>query len=196
MMMRMLRTGLLIAILALASAACGQEDAAQQSTSEPGSTTDQSAGAGGEGATDSSPEPTESGSESPDLAVGLTALGEILVDGEGMTLYLFTSDPPGESVCTGGCLAAWPPLLVSGDPLVGEGVDPALVGTITRDDGTTQVTYADAPLYTWASDQQAGDVTGQGVQGVWFVVSPDGDAVENDAGTAEESSGGGSDPGY
>lgn len=115
-----------------------------------------------------------------DLAVGTTDLGEVLVDGDGMTLYLFTQDPPGESVCTDDCLAAWPPLLVDGEPRLGDGLDPDLVGTITRDDGGTQVTYDDAPLYTWASDSEPGDITGQDVQGVWFVVALDGSPVMDD----------------
>ena len=121
-----------------------------------------------------------------DLAVADTELGEILVEGEGMTLYLFTQDPPGESVCEEDCLAAWPPLVVEDEPVLGDGVDAGLVGTITRDDdGSIQVTYGDAPLYTWASDEQPGDVTGQGVNDVWYVVAPDGSAVMGDDGEDE-----------
>lgn len=131
---------------------------------------------------------TETGAEEPDaaetepdaavdVALGETELGEVLVDGDGMTLYLFTEDPPGESVCLDDCLAAWPPLLVDGDPRIGDGVDASLVGTIERPDDGVQLTYDDAPLYTWASDQQPGDVTGQGVQEVWFAVAADGSAV-------------------
>lgn len=80
-----------------------------------------------------------------------------------MTLYLFTNDPAGESVCLDDCLAAWPPLLVDGEPRIGDGVDASLVGTIERPDEGVQLTYDDAPLYTWVPDQQPGDVTGQGV---------------------------------
>jgi predicted lipoprotein with Yx(FWY)xxD motif len=94
-----------------------------------------------------------------------------------MTLYLFTEDPPGDSVCLDDCLAVWPPLLIDGEPRVGDGVDSSLVGTIERPDDGVQLTYDDAPLYLWASDQQPGEVTGQGVQEVWFVVSADGSAV-------------------
>ena len=129
-------------------------------------------------------EATESPAD-PDLAVADSDLGLILVDGEGMTLYLFTEDPPGESVCADDCQAAWPPLLVDGEPSVGEGVDEALVGTIDRDDGSTQVTYDDAPLYLWMSDERPGDVTGQDVQGVWYVVSPDGRAIMEGAETED-----------
>lgn len=112
-----------------------------------------------------------------DVVLGETEFGEVLVDGDGMTLYLFTEDPPGESVCVDDCLAAWPPLLIDGEPRTGEGVDASLVGTIERPDDGVQLTYDDAPLYTWAADQQPGEVTGQGVQGVWFVVTADGAPV-------------------
>jgi predicted lipoprotein with Yx(FWY)xxD motif len=105
--------------------------------------------------------------------------GPILVDSAGMSLYLFTKDTQdsGTSTCTGDCLAKWPALLTDGDPVAGEGVDETLLGTITRDDGTTQVTYNGWPLYYYAEDTAAGDTTGQGVGDVWFLVTPAGEAV-------------------
>jgi len=109
------------------------------------------------------------------LAVADSDLGQILVDGEGMTVYLFTNDSPGVSTCEGDCLAAWPP--VAGPATAGEGVDSSLLGTITATDGTTQVTYDGWPLYYWAQDAAPGDVTGQGVNDVWYVVAADGSAV-------------------
>ena len=107
------------------------------------------------------------------------ALGQFLVGEDGMTLYLFTNDSENTSNCNGGCATNWPPLL-SGAPMAGAGVDAALLGTIERTDGTTQVTYNGLPLYYFASDQSAGDTTGQGVGGVWYVVSAEGEAVEGD----------------
>jgi predicted lipoprotein with Yx(FWY)xxD motif len=100
-------------------------------------------------------------------------LGDYLVDGKGMTLYMFTKDTPGVSNCSGGCLTAWPPLGLpaTGDLVAGPGVTGKL-GFITRADGTKQVTYNDMPLYYWASDVKPGDVNGQGVGGVWYVVPP------------------------
>ena len=105
--------------------------------------------------------------------------GPILVDGEGMSLYLFTKDTQnsGTSTCTDDCLAEWPPLLSDGNPAAGEGVDEALLSTITRDDGTTQVTYNGWPLYYFADDAAPGDTNGQGVGDVWFLVTPAGEAV-------------------
>jgi predicted lipoprotein with Yx(FWY)xxD motif len=137
--------------------------------------------AGSQDAEATAVEETDATTEQLDLAVADSEFGDILVDGAGMTLYLFTADRDGESVCEDDCADAWPPLVVEGEPVPGEGVDAALLGTTERSDGTTQVTYAGSPLYTWVQDQEPGDVTGQNVQEVWFVVSPAGDAVTSDA---------------
>ncbi|HLO33046.1 MAG TPA: hypothetical protein VK249_28125 [Anaerolineales bacterium] len=104
-------------------------------------------------------------------------LGSFLVDGKGMTLYLFTKDTPNTSNCYEKCATAWPPLLTTGDPVAGEGVDASKFGTTTRTDGTIQVTYNSWPLYYYQKDKAAGDVTGQDVGGVWYVVSTAGDKV-------------------
>lgn len=121
--------------------------------------------------------------------------GPILTDGSGMTLYLFTADSPGVSTCVDGCLATWPPLLTDGGPSVQGAADAALIGTLTRDDGSVQVTYDGWPLYFYAADMAPGDVSGQGVNDVWFVVAPDGTAVEegpgDDADPADEGGMGG-----
>jgi predicted lipoprotein with Yx(FWY)xxD motif len=98
-------------------------------------------------------------------------LGEFLTDPEGMTLYLFTKDEPGVSNCSGECLANWPAFSAEEPLTLPEGV-PGTLGLITRDDGTTQVTYNDWPLYYWVGDQAPGDVTGQGVGDVWYVLAP------------------------
>jgi predicted lipoprotein with Yx(FWY)xxD motif len=98
-------------------------------------------------------------------------LGTFLTDANGMTLYMFTRDSPNVSVCEGDCAVAWPPFSVEGDLTLPEGVEGTL-GTITRADGTTQVTYNEMPLYYWQNDTQPGDTTGQGVGAVWFIVSP------------------------
>jgi predicted lipoprotein with Yx(FWY)xxD motif len=105
-------------------------------------------------------------------------LGSILVDGKGMTLYLFTNDTPNTSSCYDKCATFWPPLLTSGNAVGGTGVDASKFGTTTRKDGSTQVTYNSWPLYYFAKDKQPGDVTGQGVTNNWYVVSPAGDAMK------------------
>lgn len=111
------------------------------------------------------------------LSLAETGLGEILVDGDGMTLYLFTNDTQGSgaSTCEGQCLVNWPPLV--GEPMAGEGVDDSLLGSFTKPDGTVQATYNGWPLYYWVADAAPGDTTGQGVQGVWFVLDSDGNAI-------------------
>jgi len=104
-------------------------------------------------------------------------LGSFLVDDKGMTLYLFTKDTPNTTVCYDKCAIAWPPLLTTGDPVAGEGVDASLFGTINRTDGTVQVTYNGWPLYYYEKDKAPGDVVGQDVGGVWYVLSAAGDKV-------------------
>jgi predicted lipoprotein with Yx(FWY)xxD motif len=140
-----------------------------------GSDDDGNAGAAGE----SSPEASSSApAEEPVLAAADSDLGEIVVDVEGMTVYVFDKDTPGSgtSACTGGCLEAWPAVVADSDSPTVEGVS-GEVGTITRDDGTLQVTLEGYPLYLWKDDTAPGDTTGQGVQGVWWVVTPDGTKV-------------------
>ncbi len=111
-------------------------------------------------------------------------LGTVLVNGQGMTLYLFVPDKQsGRSTCYGPCAAAWPPLLLPTGvtaPIAGPGAKVTLLGTTHRTDGTTEVTYNRWPLYTWVNDTQPGDATGQAINslgGLWYVVSPDGNAI-------------------
>lgn len=128
----------------------------------------------------------EDAAEDADLAVADSDLGEHLVDGDGMTLYVFLEDEPGsgESACVDECADNWPPLMAD-DPAWDEGVDGDLVDTIEREEGE-QVTYDGWPLYGWVSDEEPGDVTGQGVEDVWYVVSPEGEAIEADVEAADE----------
>jgi predicted lipoprotein with Yx(FWY)xxD motif len=117
-----------------------------------------------------------SGPAMVNLASG--ALAAHLVDDKGMTLYLFTKDSPSTTTCYDKCASAWPPLLTSGTPQAGSGVDASKFGTTTRTDGTTQVTYNGWPLYYFAKDKQAGDTTGEGVGSVWYCISASGDAIK------------------
>ena len=88
----------------------------------------------------------------------------VLTGPTGMTLYTHAGDSATSSTCTGACATAWPPLTATGQPMAGTGLTGKL-GTLTRADGTTQVTYAGLPLYYWQGDKKAGDVTGDGVNG-------------------------------
>jgi len=102
-------------------------------------------------------------------------LGKIVVDADGRTVYVFDKDTAGsgKSVCSGDCLAKWPAVTADSDDPAVDGVS-GEVGTITRDDGSMQVTLEGMPLYLYAGDSQAGDVTGQAVGGIWWVVGADG----------------------
>jgi predicted lipoprotein with Yx(FWY)xxD motif len=130
------------------------------------------------GPTTAEESPTDSATKPPTgqrITTTESELGTFLADEEGKTLYLFTEDSPGKSVCEGDCLEAWPP--VEGEVTAGPGVDEGLIGSIDRSDGTVQATYGDWPLYYWVNDKAAGDTTGQGVGGVWYVVDPEGNAI-------------------
>jgi predicted lipoprotein with Yx(FWY)xxD motif len=130
---------------------------------------------------------SEPASEAPSAAgvvlVADSALGPILTDAGGMTLYLFTNDSEGASACSGDCAVNWPPLTVEAeaDAVAGDGVTGEL-GTITRDDGTLQVTIGGVPLYLYAADAEAGDLSGHQAGGVWFAVAPDGAPAGDEAG--------------
>ncbi|MGH2347233.1 MAG: hypothetical protein ACRDG4_18555 [Chloroflexota bacterium] len=101
-----------------------------------------------------------------------TAPSQMLVNAQGLTLYLFTPDKKNQSNCTGGCAKAWPPLVVPSGMTVPTSLGgvSGVFGTASRADGTTQLTYDGAPLYTFAKDAKPGDINGQGVGGVWWIV--------------------------
>lgn len=104
---------------------------------------------------------------------GNDSLGAFLVDSNGMTLYLFTQDSPNISNCYDQCAVNWPPLILEeGQELNGAAGVTGVLGTIERSDGGLQVTYNGMPLYYWVKDAAPGETTGQGVNGVWFVVPP------------------------
>jgi len=126
------------------------------------------------------------GADAATLALKMadTSLGSIVVDGKGMTLYMFAPDTRNVSNCEGPCLAAWPPVLLpkggtlADVKLEASGLRRLLLGQAMRADGTAQVTYNGWPLYYWVKDTKPGDVTGQNVNAVWFVLDRDGDAVK------------------
>jgi predicted lipoprotein with Yx(FWY)xxD motif len=114
------------------------------------------------------------------LSVASTSLGSILVDGSGMAVYIYTPDQPNVSTCTGGCLAAWPAVPAPATlPTSLPGVT-GTVGEITRtDDGTKQLTVDGMPIYTYVGDKAAGQTTGQGLDGIWYVLSPAGAEIKS-----------------
>lgn len=124
----------------------------------------------------------------------IAGLGKVLTDGGGNTLYLFKEDStkPPKATCEGECAQAWPPVLVEGDvgDVAVEGLDAALVGTVERPDGTTQLTVGGWPMYTFAKDAGPGDAAGHGAKGTWFAVEPNGCAVAEDKRPEEAGSSG------
>jgi predicted lipoprotein with Yx(FWY)xxD motif len=128
------------------------------------------------------------------VGVSSTGIGQVLVNSQGRTLYLFKADQGTKSACTGACAAAWPPLLVTGKPTVGSGISASLIGTSSRPEGTTQVTYNGHPLYLFAQDQKAGQTNGQGVSAfgaAWFALDSAGNQVSAAPSTSTGSGGGG-----
>ena len=150
-----------IAVVALVVAACG------------GSSGSSGGAYGGSTASRSS-----SGKGS--VALASTKLGKVLVDGNGRTLYLFEADKGTMSNCDGACASAWPPLTTSGKPTAGAGVAASKLGTAKRADGTTGVTYAGHPLYTYAGDGAPGQTAGEGLTDYgapWYALSAAGKTV-------------------
>ncbi|MGH4010325.1 MAG: hypothetical protein ACRDTH_19560 [Pseudonocardiaceae bacterium] len=117
-------------------------------------------------------------------------LGEVVTDQNGLTLYRFDKDKakPSVSNCNDGCAMTWPPAL--GDPtsVQLQGVDMALVGAVTRQDGTKQLTLNGWPLYTYAKDTAPGEALGQGVGETWFAATPQGKKAQAVASSAPANS--------
>lgn len=124
-------------------------------------------------------QPTPTGTIPPfvevEVATAEGPVGTYLVDAAGRSLYLFTLDDERTSSCEGPCAVAWPPFY--GDGVAGAGVDQALLGNAERSDGSIQVTYGGHPLYYYAEDSRPGDAKGHGFNEVWYLVSPDGNAL-------------------
>lgn len=129
------------------------------------------------------------------LTLHKTSLGKVLATSSGRTLYLYTPDPKGKSVCSGSCAAVWPPLLTKGKPRAGTGVSAKLLGTIRRG-GKLQVTYAGHPLYSFTGDGKAGQTAGEGYGGIWYAVSASGKKVTAKSASTTTSGGGGYGSGY
>lgn len=157
-----------VAALVVGVAACGDDDS-------------DDAGDGGSQTTATTADASDSTAAAGPATVSTaeTDLGEVLVDGEGLTLYLFTNDQGTTTSASEGVQQAWPPLTVeSADEVVaGDGVDEALLGTAEQADGRIWVTYNGHLLYRYAADTGPGDTAGQGVGGVWFAVTPAGEPV-------------------
>ncbi len=131
---------------------------------------------------------TETPAETPTLAGGPNVTVKIshqdpdphLVDDQGRSLYVYLNDSPNSdtSACMDDCAVNWPPLVIEDVPAAGESVDISLLGTLAREDGSKQVTFKGWPLYYSNEDTIPGTTYGQGYNGVWFLVSPDGEPIQ------------------
>ena len=148
--------------LTLIAAACGSV----QTKTAPASVTDVTEAAPGAGVIDEIAAPV------PWISVASTSLGQILVDGQGLSLYLVSS-----GVCVGSCAGIWPPVPYDDVAVIGDGIDGSLLGQTERVDGFLQATYNGHPLYQYSGDSAPGDVNGQGVNDVWFAVDATGSGV-------------------
>jgi predicted lipoprotein with Yx(FWY)xxD motif len=123
------------------------------------------------------PQKAQAAGPRPNLvAQDVGTLGTVLTDQEGKTLYRFDKDTakPATSSCYDDCAKKWPPLIAEGKQLTFTGVNESVIGTMTRKDGTRQVTINGWPVYTYAKDAAPGDFNGQGQGGTWFAATPEG----------------------
>jgi predicted lipoprotein with Yx(FWY)xxD motif len=142
---------------------------------------------GGASSAPSAAAPSASASEAPasasasaaagaEIKLADSSLGQIIVDGEGKTLYMFTPDEAGTPTCYDDCATAWPPL--TGEVTAGTGLDASKLTLVDRTDGSKQVKYGTWPLYYFANDAAAGDTNGQGLNDKWYVVGADGEPIK------------------
>jgi predicted lipoprotein with Yx(FWY)xxD motif len=161
------------AVAALALAGCGGGDDDNSSGNS-----NASAGASTEpGTVATKPAPGEAPGTT--IKTSSSDYGTILFDGEDQAIYVFDKETSAKSECYGDCAAAWPPVLSKGAPSARGGVEPSLLGTTARNDGTTQVTYDGQPLYYYEGDSpgQVGCQNADEFGGLWLVVKPSGEPV-------------------
>lgn len=170
----------LAAIAALLVAGCGSSGKSSESKS----------GASGASAESTSATTSQSTGPAAGSGAGMTVtvvdaggkIGHILAAGsEKRTVYLFEADHGSNSACSGACAAAWPPVVTQGTPKAGPGTNAADLGTITRSDGSEQVTYKGHPLYFFTGDSSSGEAKGEGVTAFgagWYVLAPSGAKID------------------
>jgi predicted lipoprotein with Yx(FWY)xxD motif len=171
-----------LAVALLAAAACSSG-----SSSSSGSTSSSAAG-------------SASSTSSTVITTKTSSGGSFLTNSAGRAVYLFMADSSGNSTCSGACASAWPPVVATGQPTAAGGAQSSGLSTITRSDGTKQVTYDGHPLYYFVGDTGPGTDKGQGVDGFgakWWLVAPSGSSITTavtiggSGATSSPSSGGG-----
>jgi predicted lipoprotein with Yx(FWY)xxD motif len=136
-------------------------------------------GAYGGGAETTTPAQTSSSEGATMVTVAsVPKLGKVIVDSDGFTLYDFDKDRGTTSSCYGACAGVWPPLTTGSAPKAGGGASASKLGTTKRKDGTTQVTFAGHPLYTYVDDSKPGEANGNDIDlygGEWYALTPSGE---------------------
>jgi predicted lipoprotein with Yx(FWY)xxD motif len=170
--------------VALLVAACstGSSGTAAAGSSSPAGASSSSAAAGGSGSTV--------------ITTVSSSAGTFLANSSGHAVYLWTKDSNGMSACSGACAGAWPPVTTTGTVTASGEAKSSDLSTITRSDGTKQVTYDGHPLYFFSGDSGPGMASGQGNDGFgakWWLVSPSGSDVTS-AVSAFTKSGSGTSP--
>ena len=163
----------------LLTAACSSDSKSSSSTSSSSGTTRSSSASTSSSSTSASSSAAASGSTlatASNAKVGKT----ILVDSKGMTVYVYGPDGTNTtSQVSAGLKAAWPPLTAT-SATVGAGLDASKIKLEPQPDGTMQVSYNGHLLYNFSNDKAPGDATGQGLGGIWYVLSTDGEKVDSD----------------
>ena len=175
------KLGVPLAAALLAAAACGSS--ASSSSAASGGAAASSSG-NGYGSGTSSSAPAAAGAAAV-IGTRTGSAGAFLVNGSGRTVYMFAKDSTNQSACSGACASAWPPVTTTGAATVSGGAKASDLSTITRADGTKQVTYDGHALYYFAGDSSAGQTNGQGVDGFgakWWLVAPTGSVITTAAG--------------
>lgn len=169
--LRTIGLSLSLAALATFAAACSSSDDSSSSDAKKSSAATTSAGSDSKTAS-AAPDSADSGSKLV-LKTAKGSAGIWLTDPAGRTLYLNTKDKKTASNCYDACAKEWPPLTTTKPVTVtGKYTVPSNVGTITRTDGTKQVTYGGHPLYYYKGDTAPNQIKGQGVDGKWFLIGP------------------------
>src|SRR5215469_10532152 len=151
-----------LAVALLAAAACSSGGSSSGSTSS------------------SAAAPAGSAASSTVITTKTSSGGSFLTNGAGRSVYLFMADSTGKSTCDGACASAWPPVIASGQPTASGSAQASDLATITRSDGTKQVTYDGHPLYYFVCDTGPGTDKGQGIDGFgakWWLVAPTGSSI-------------------
>jgi predicted lipoprotein with Yx(FWY)xxD motif len=186
MSLKIRRTLMLPSIVVIAAIAAACSSGGGAATAAPSIAAPTTASAEPSSAAPSSAAPAESASPAAagvSLALADTALGKIIVDGKGNTLYMFTPDEDagGTPTCKDQCAANWPALKADSAAAVtaGAGLDSSKISVVAAVDGGNQVKYGEYPLYFFAKDTAAGQTNGQGVGGKWYVVGADGEPIKS-----------------